>query len=203
MWGRRSGIGVVVDCRGRRRSAVTFPVHRRARIARRPSRVRDPPVAVPAEGGRRAHVGNSPVFGPLALGSDRDPDGRVRQRCAGPGSCGTVRGHHGRARPVYDVRGLRRPRWRANVVHGEPPDLVRIASTPATRAARSPRGVRDDLGGADGPVRLGVRSSQAVGAGATSITRRNSSGGISPNRPYSAIPATCAHVSMPPNWSTA
>ena len=132
------------------------------------ARVRRAPLGLPAQGGRPALVGDPAAVRPAEGRAGRDPGRRVRRRAA------RARPRRSCSRRRWTALGLdaalrRLPRRhpRRDARHREPDVAVRAAPPLARRDRRAPRAVRDDLLGAQPPLRRRPAPARASAARAT------------------------------------
>ena len=131
-----------------------------------------PPLGVPAQGSRPAHLGDPPLAG-RGEGGARSRSRPTSTATAMPAPmhaelfADTMRALG--ARP--DLRRLPRPPPRRHPGHDQPDLAVRPAPPLARRAGRPPRPVRDDLGRPDGPLRRRPRAARRRRRGPRASTR--------------------------------
>ena len=164
--------------RGRGRRAVALQAPRARGHAGGAARVRRPPLRLPAQGGRPALVGAAAAQRRAEGRDGRDPGRRVRRRPRRPHPRAPVRQVDDRARARRDLRRLPRPHPGLHARHRQPDVAARPAPPLARRDRRPPGAVRDDLGGAQPPLRR-----RASGASAPATTSATSSTSTSPPTP--------------------
>ena len=200
---------------GRRRRPLTLGMGRRARDDRAPARVLHPPIAVPAEGGGSAHLGDP---APPRAGEGcvrRDPVRRVRRRPGERHARRAVRRDHAHARARRPRRRVPRSASRRDARDRQPRDDVRAPPSLARRGRRSSGALRDDVGRAHAAILGCARAARCRRVGAALLRRARDrrrrartdgarrDGGRSPGAGAARPPPTsCSVPARSPWWSS-
>ncbi|CAA9322380.1 MAG: hypothetical protein AVDCRST_MAG48-2709, partial [uncultured Friedmanniella sp.] len=142
----------LADRAGRRRALDVAAPGAQGHRRRVPGAPR-PPVGLPPEGGRPAHLGDPPAVRAGQGRAGGDPGRRVRRRPRGVDARGPLRGRHARSGPGRPLRALPQRRAGHHAGLGQHDDPVRPAPPAARRRRRPPGSAGDVLLAADAPLR--------------------------------------------------
>ena len=147
------GVSAAPDRRGRRRRRPLSRYIERDGDAGAVPRVRRPPLRLPAEGGRPAHLGDPAAHRPAEGGAGRDPVRRVRRRPRRARCTPAVRRRRwGRSASTTPTAPTSTAAGR-DAGHGQPDVAVRAAPPPGAARSSATSRVRDDVLAPEPPLR--------------------------------------------------